>query len=100
MLLRQAFKTKPFKLGRIAFLIAAMFAASSPAMAQTETKPLYGGTMVIGLANEPSTLNVAFTTNLPESTIGSHLYNKLIRMGIKEEFLPELATSWEKSSDA
>ncbi|MYZ46334.1 ABC transporter substrate-binding protein [Propylenella binzhouense] len=80
--------------------LAGVLAATVPAAAEDAATPLYGGTMVVGLATEPSTLNIALTTNLPESLVAGNLYNKLLRLGIKEEFLPELATSWEVSPDA
>ena len=103
MLLKDALKTKPAKLGRLALLYMGLAFASvgvAPALAQTPDKPLYGGTMVVGLATEPTTLNIALTTNLSESLISSNIYNKLIRLGFKEEFIPELATSWDRSADA
>jgi len=81
-----------------ALALAAALATAVPVVAQDT--PLYGGTMIVGLATEPSSLNIALTTNLPESMISANLYNKLIRLGLNEEFLPELATSWDVSDDA
>lgn len=69
-----------------------------PAFAQPKT-PLYGGTLVMGLGSEPGTLNINLTTDLPVSLIASNLYNRLVNLGPKGEFTPELATSWETTPD-
>jgi peptide/nickel transport system substrate-binding protein len=74
--------------------------SGAPMAAQETAEPLYGGTLIVGLATEPSSLNIVLTTNLPESMVTANIYNKLIRLGIDESFLPELAESWEVSDDA
>jgi peptide/nickel transport system substrate-binding protein len=85
--------------GLMAIVIGLAAGPAAPAAAQTKT-PLYGGTLVVGMASEPATLNIALTTNLPESIVSSNIYNKLISLGPDEKFYPELAKSWDVSPDA
>lgn len=82
----------------LAALSLALF-LSSAVSAQDSRAPLYGGAMIVGLATDPAGLNIALTTNLSESMVTSGIFNKLVRLGADEEFLPELAESWEIAED-
>lgn len=83
----------------VAIAAAVAVALTAPAEAQDAESPRYGGTLIVGLAAEPASLNIALTTNLPESMVTAGIYSKLVRLGIEEEFLPELAESWDISED-
>jgi len=72
---------------------------STAALGQESQTPLYGGAMIVGLATDPAGLNIGLTTNLSESMVTSSIFNKLVRLGANEEFLPELAESWEIAED-
>jgi peptide/nickel transport system substrate-binding protein len=72
---------------------------STASLAQDADTPLYGGAMIVGLATDPAGLNIGLTTNLSESMVTAGIFNKLVRLGADESFLPELAESWEVAED-
>jgi peptide/nickel transport system substrate-binding protein len=58
-----------------------------------------GGTLVVSLPGEPQSLNPAITTHLPTRLAASNMFNSLIYVGPDQKIRPDLAESWEMSSD-
>ena len=72
------------------------FLAATAAQAQT---PQRGGTAVFTLAQDPSSVNPATTSNPPDRMIGCIVYEGLINLGSDYKILPLLAKSWSVSPD-
>lgn len=62
-------------------------------------KPRYGGTFVVASGTEPRHLNQNITTDSSTKLISNPIFSKLV--GLKSDFTPspDLAKSWEMSSD-
>jgi peptide/nickel transport system substrate-binding protein len=79
--------------------LAVSTALTQPAEA-TDTAPAQrGGTMIMGMTNDPPTVNPAITTGAPDKLIGCMIYEGLVRVVEGFHIEPALAKSWEISSD-
>ncbi len=70
--------------------------AATAAQAQA---PQMGGTAVFTLAQDPSSVNPATTSNPPDRMIGCIVYEGLVNLGSDYKILPLLAKSWSVSPD-
>ncbi|MCS0503181.1 ABC transporter substrate-binding protein [Ancylobacter mangrovi] len=73
--------------------------AEALAQASDEGTPKSGGSFVVVISADPSSCNTSLTTSVPESTLGSFIYEGLTR--IESDFTagPNLASSWTISDD-
>ena len=78
----------------IMFMPAVTIAESIP----KQEKP-YGGTLVWGTRNKPSIINPLFTTSSVSVSLQDLIFNRLVRLNSKAEIEPDLAESWDISSD-
>lgn len=58
-----------------------------------------GGTAIVVLGDNPASLNCAVTFNIPTLVVSPSMFNSLIAFDFKGNILPELANSWDFSSD-
>jgi peptide/nickel transport system substrate-binding protein len=63
------------------------------------SKPSYGGTLIVGVKNDLDTFNPLFGETAFSQEITHLLLLGLADLNEKSEFVPELATSWERSED-
>ncbi|MBF6613258.1 MAG: ABC transporter substrate-binding protein [Chloroflexi bacterium] len=61
--------------------------------------PKYGGTAVIAIGTDPGQLNPAITTSGNTHSVADQIYNGLVGLDDSLNPIPELAKSWEISSD-
>lgn len=81
--------------------IALILTLAAPVMAAPDSpNATQGGTLVVAIATDPETLNGAMTTSTPATTIASGIYDTLIITDAEGNPTPNLATSWDVSSDA
>jgi len=59
----------------------------------------YGGTLVLSTLDEPAGFNPLFYLDTVSPNIGSLIFNSLIYVNERLEFVPELAESWRVSED-
>lgn len=87
------------KLSRRALMAAGggLLAMPSPLLAQGT--PRRGGTMILALEGEPSTLTSHLATDTPAMMVANNLFNALILLNERLEPIPDLATSWTTSPD-
>ena len=64
-----------------------------------QEQPMYGGTLIIALPGNPSTLNDAITTARLARMVAPSVLESLIRLQPDSTPLPNLARSWEVSPD-
>jgi len=62
------------------------------------SKP-YGGTLSWGTRNKPTIINPILTTHSISATLEELIFNRLVRINSKGEIWPDLAESWDISSD-
>lgn len=77
--------------------LTALLAPAGPARGQ-ET-PRRGGTMIVGMESEPTTLNGAVQTGTPVSTLTGHIFDQLVELDLNFTIKPRLAEKWETSPD-
>ena len=66
---------------------------------QDNINPVVGGTMVIGISNDVDSFNPLFGESVSAQEITHLLLLGLVDLNEKSEFVPELASSWERSKD-
>jgi peptide/nickel transport system substrate-binding protein len=64
-----------------------------------EGNPRKGGTLILGMAADPSTLNCGIESSQIVAMVTSNIYNGLIHMDEESNPHPDLAQSWEISPD-
>lgn len=80
-------------------------ANDSPSAVGTSTtqpsagEPTTGGTVAVGLYEEPATLDPHTTTSPPAGLVREHIYETLVTLGDDLGFVPMLADAWEVSND-
>ena len=75
-------------------------ALSLPGLASAQTAaPQRGGTAIFTLNQDPTTVNPAVTSNVPDRLVGCILYQGLVQMSVDYKILPLLAKSWTISPD-
>src|SRR3990167_342702 len=82
----------------LATLVLAVTLSGPADPAQTVQKP-YGGTLVIGFDHKPTLINPVLTTHSDSVAILGLVFNGLVRMNSQGEIEPDLAESWEISTD-
>ena len=83
----------------IAVVATLLILVSAGHMASAEAPPQRGGTVIIGMTNDPPTVNPAITAGAPDRLIGCMVYEGLVRVENGFHILPALAKSWEISPD-
>ncbi len=80
---------------------AALITGPGSALAQTsaQAQPKHGGTLVIGGAQSPRTLNGAVQSGAATASVSTQLFASLIRFDDQWNPEPYLATSWKWSDD-
>ena len=64
-----------------------------------EGNPRRGGTLILGMAADPSTLNCGIESSQIVAMVTSNIYNGLLHMDEESNPHPDLAQSWEISPD-
>jgi ABC-type transport system substrate-binding protein len=59
----------------------------------------YGGTFVLNLAGDPKSFNPDMVPDDYNFHISQNLHCRLVKMNLKNQIMPDLATSWEFSPD-
>ena len=90
-----------FPFGLTHALVALLLAWSfqGPALAQGPETPVRGGTAVLAIGGEPTSLNPDITSGAPELIVGCMIHDGLVRYAENFRIAPNLATSWEISPD-
>lgn len=70
-----------------------------PAAAADPTPSAPGGTLVVGIDQDPPTLNVAMSSALQTTVVGPQMLSTLISKDPEGRLVPELAESWDISPD-
>ena len=73
------------------------FAAVLPAQAQQQ--PVRGGTLILSMTQDPSTVNPAISSNIPDRQVGCIAYQGLVQATVDYKLTPLLAKSWTISPD-
>jgi peptide/nickel transport system substrate-binding protein len=82
------------------FLVAAAFAsalAAAPVLAEEE--PRRGGTLQVGLADDPPELDPHLTSSNAARTVLHNIFATLVDVDEELQLVPELAKSWDISDD-
>jgi len=66
---------------------------------EVQEQPKYGGTFIVALVTEPTFLNPAITMSSWPHYVGCQVYSALVAYDQNMNPVPELAESWEISSD-
>ena len=93
-------------IGEMRLVLFALLIMLMPTLTQAEntsrqsksSKP-YGGTLVWGTRNKPSIINPLFTTSSVSMSLLDLFFNRLVRINSKGGIEPDLAESWDISSD-
>jgi len=64
-----------------------------------EGNPRRGGTLILGMAADPSTLNCGIESSQIVAMVTSNIYNGLLHMDEESNPHPDLAQSWDISPD-
>ncbi|HEY3152905.1 MAG TPA: ABC transporter substrate-binding protein, partial [Candidatus Binatia bacterium] len=83
--------------GFVAFLLCLAHGIASAG--PVEGNPRKGGTLILGMAADPSTLNCGIESSQIVAMVTSNIYNGLIHMDEESNPHPDLAQSWEISPD-
>jgi peptide/nickel transport system substrate-binding protein len=83
-------------------LTAMLLAGALPAGAGTASpadKPKYGGTFVVAIVNDPTTLNPATSSDFYVKIISGTVFDTLVNLDFNFNPVPRLAKSWDISKD-
>ena len=84
----------------IAVLLALLVACAATLSAASSGAPTRGGTLVMGVTGKMSSLDpVKGNAFLWEGNVVLAIYDRLLRIDAKGDYVPELATSWKISDD-
>lgn len=72
---------------------------NEPARGPGGEQPKYGGTLVVATAGDPGALNPAITTSGITHPVTGQIFNGLVRLNREFTPQPDLAKSWDVSSD-
>jgi peptide/nickel transport system substrate-binding protein len=84
---------------RVMAAAAAAGLATGPLPVLAQGRPRRGGTTILALEGEPSTLTSHLATDTPAMMVANNLFNALVLLNEKLEPIPDLATRWTVSSD-
>ncbi len=95
-------KPRPIGSGRL--IIAAVLGllslgAVALAFAATPEAHPHGGTIIVGIEAEPTTLNPYFNTGTETITPARNIFDQLVQADLSFTIKPQLAESWEVSPD-
>lgn len=93
---RAALLCSSLALSALPFLGAAHVSANTPAAHSAIPQ---GGTVIAAEADTPSALNPLLNQQLSTVDIDSAVFDSLVRIGDKGQFMPDLASSYTKSAD-
>ena len=82
-----------------AVLVLALCAAAPSLAGTTAEKPKYGGTFVVAIVNDPTTLNPATSSDFYVKIISGTVFDTLVNLDFNFNPVPRLAKSWEISKD-
>ncbi len=83
-----------------AALALAVWVAAAPSWAGTAAeKPKYGGTFVVAIVNDPTTLNPATSSDFYVKIISGTIFDTLVNLDFNFNPVPRLAKSWDISKD-
>jgi peptide/nickel transport system substrate-binding protein len=88
---------RPRRVLAVAAALLGIAMVQKPAMAAEA--PQRGGTMVAVIGADPAVLTPSITVGAPDLFVGCMIYEGLIRYGEGFKIMPELAKSWDISSD-
>jgi peptide/nickel transport system substrate-binding protein len=81
-------------------VVFAVVTASSAVGAQAQTvQPTKGGTAIMAIGYDPTTLNPATSTGLSETYVGTMVFDALVWTDLEGGVHPQLAKSWDISDD-
>jgi peptide/nickel transport system substrate-binding protein len=85
---------------KLIFALLIMLAQiSTEAKDITKPNKPYGGTLIWGVCHKPTLINPILTTHSISASLEELIFNRLVRINAKGEIEPDLAESWEISSD-
>jgi peptide/nickel transport system substrate-binding protein len=97
-------RTDALRRALLPFVALALFAATALAdvagAGAAGDPPQRGGTLVIGIGQNPGHLNPAISTGSEVHAVADSLFNGLVGLDDQANPYPDLARSWEISSDA
>lgn len=79
--------------------ISALMASPLGSAKGAESKPRYGGTIIVATESEPTTLNPFINNGSETVAVANHIYEKLVESDLNFDIIPAFAESWEISSD-
>ena len=79
--------------------LAGVTALAAPSAAGAQEKPRYGGTFVVAIVNDPTTLNPATSSDFYVKLISGTMFDTLVNLDFNFNPVPRLARSWEVSKD-
>lgn len=65
----------------------------------TEKEPVAGGTFVVAIGSEPGSYNPSFGNPDEGYIVVQNIMNKLVKLNVDNEVVPDLAKEWEFSED-
>src|SRR5947209_14633177 len=80
-------------------LLALISGAFSTAALGADSKPRYGGTIIVGTESEPTTLNPYISNGSETVSVANHIFEKLVETDLSFAIIPAFAESWSVSSD-
>lgn len=81
------------------FSISACGQGGSTGQSPGPAGPRYGGTLVLASSSDPGPLNPGITTSVPTHVVTGPMFNGLVGIDQNLKPTPDLASSWETSSD-
>jgi peptide/nickel transport system substrate-binding protein len=79
--------------------LSGLGSASAEDTTATATRPVKGGTAIIGIMQEPTQLASALTSAGPTQYVSGKIFDGLLKYDIESRPQPQLATSWKVSDD-
>lgn len=94
-------KTKLWMLAMLSSLVIGQAACAADAAPAAETAPVSGkvSTLSYGEYGRPTTLDPITSNDMISTRITELMFNGLVGINNKQQIVPELAESWEQSSD-
>ena len=95
--LKELSRGKPLLVGYLTVILVLILSMSNPTSAQQQ--PKLGGTLVVGLGGNPPHFNLGPSISFLVYQTASNIYSFLIRYDKEMKWQPDLAESWQRSSD-
>ncbi|NLG09629.1 MAG: ABC transporter substrate-binding protein [Deinococcales bacterium] len=84
---------------RLVVSIAALLLAVGLPLSTAFAQPVYGGTLIVGLADDPPQLDPHLTTANASRTVLHNIFATLVEIDAQMQIVPGLAESWSVSDD-